>query len=333
MEAKPKKKKKSGCLIAVIGIVLLGLIVSTGDDTEEPVETAGEAEVAAKTTETVETKSTETGTEAEEVAFSGVIIDCENSWSLWTGKNFSAFVDDGEKVWYVTYHGDGVEEVKINDTIECIGVPDGEKAYTRDSEEITVPAVAITKFKLYPDPEPETEAEFVKETEPETIVTVPENNPTEYKEGQYKIGSDMPAGVYVLYQQDYSWMSYFAITSDANGKDILENDNFENRSVIEVIDGEFLEIKRCSAFPLEEDPGFGTVNGCILAGSYIIGRDIDPGEYKVEADAGEMAYICIYTDTRRSKIHANDNFEGSRYVALEEGQLFEIKRGRVKIGD
>ena len=335
MEAKPKKKKKSGCLIAVIVIVLLSLIVSSGDDTEEPAETVGEAEVAAKVTETVETEPTETEAEAEEVAFSGVIIDCENSWSLWTGKNFSAFVDDGEKVWYVTYHGDGVEEVKINDTIECIGVPDGEKTYTRDSEEITVPAVALTKFKLYPAPEPETEPETepVKETEPEIIVNVPENNPTEYTAGQYKIGADMPAGVYVLVQQDYSWMAYFAITSDANGKDILKNDNFENSSIVEVVDGEFLEINRCSAFPIEEDPEVGIMKDCLLAGSYIVGKHIAPGEYKVEADPGELAYICIYPDTRRSKIYSNDNFEGSRYVALEEGQLVEIKRGRILIGD
>lgn len=160
-----------------------------------------------------------------------------------------------------------------------------------------------------------------------------EKTTTEYEEGQYKIGSDMPAGVYVLYQQDYSWLSYFAITSDANGKDILKNDNFENRSVIEVVDGEYLEIKRCSAFPLEEDPGFGITGGWLSAGCYIVGRDIDPGEYKVEANSGEMAYICIYPDTRRSKIHANDNFEGSRYIALEEGQLFEIERGRVNISN
>lgn len=231
MEAKPKKKK-SGCLITVIVLVLLGAIVAgSGDETAEPAETETQTEI--------ETASVET----------------------------------------------------------------------------------------------EAEAEPVKETEPEIVVTVPENNPTEYTAGQYKIGADMPAGVYVLYQQDYSWMSYFAITSDANGKDILKNDNFENRSIIEVIDGEYLEINRCSAFPLEEDPGYGTVDGCLLAGSYIVGRDIAPGEYKIEADPDELAYICIYPDTRRSKIYSNDNFEGSRYVALEEGQLVEIKRGRILIGD
>lgn len=332
MEAKPKKKKKSGCLIAVIILLLFGAIVAGGgDETAEPAETETQTKIETVSVETeAETEPTE---EVETVEFSGIIIDCENSWSLWTGKNFFAFVDDGSQVWYVTYHGKGAEEVKINDTIECFGVVDGEKTYTRDSEEITVPAVALTQFKLYPAPEPETEAEPVKETEPEIVVTVPENNPTEYTAGQYKIGADMPAGVYVLVQQDYSWMAYFAITSDANGKDILKNDNFENSSIVEVVDGEFLEINRCSAFPIEEDPEVGIMKDCLLAGSYIVGKHIAPGEYKVEADPGELAYICIYPDTRRSKIYSNDNFEGSRYVALEEGQLVEIKRGRILIGD
>lgn len=156
---------------------------------------------------------------------------------------------------------------------------------------------------------------------------------TEYKKGQYKIGKDMPAGVYMLIQQDYSWMAYFAITSDANGKDILKNDNFENSSIIEVVEGEYLEINRCSAFPIDEADVVGIMDGYCLAGAYIVGRHIPAGEYKVEADEGEMAYICIYPDTRRSKIESNDNFEGSRYVELKEGQLFEIKRGKILIGD
>lgn len=156
---------------------------------------------------------------------------------------------------------------------------------------------------------------------------------TEYKEGQYKIGSDMPAGAYVLIQDYFDWPSYFAITSDANGKNILKNDNFDGHSIIEVVDGEFLEISRCYAVPLDEAAGFTAVDGYLSDGAYIVGKHIPAGEYKVEATEDFAAYICIYPDLRRTKIVSNDNFEGSRYVALEGGQLFEIKRGRIFVGE
>ena len=40
----------------------------------------------------------------------------------------------------------------------------------------------------------------------------------------------MPEGVYMLIQSDFGWSSYFAITADANGEDIIKNDNFDNHS-------------------------------------------------------------------------------------------------------
>lgn len=154
-----------------------------------------------------------------------------------------------------------------------------------------------------------------------------------YKEGQYKIGADMPAGAYVLIQDYFDWPSYFAITTDANGKDILKNDNFDGHSIVEVVDGEFLEISRCYAVPLEESAGFAAVDGYLSDGAYIVGKHIPAGEYKVESTEDFAAYICIYPDLRRSKISSNDNFDGSRYVSLEDGQLFEIKRGRIFVGE
>ncbi len=163
--------------------------------------------------------------------------------------------------------------------------------------------------------------------------TVEEESGVEYKEGQYKIGADLPAGVYMLVQQNYSWSAYFAITSDANGKDIIKNDNFNNYSFVEVIDGEYLEINRCSAFPISDAPEITPMDGQLPEGSYIVGMHIPAGEYKVESTKDISAYICIYPDIRRSKIISNDNFNGTRYVALEEGQLFEVKRGVVHVNN
>lgn len=58
-----------------------------------------------------------------------------------------------------------------------------------------------------------------------------------YYEGQYKVGRDFIAGEYVLLNiSDYS--GYFAISSDANGRDTIANGLFDVNSIITVYDGE-----------------------------------------------------------------------------------------------
>ena len=60
-----------------------------------------------------------------------------------------------------------------------------------------------------------------------------------YYEGQYKVGRDFIAGEYVLLNtSDYS--GYFAISSDANGRNTIANGLFEVNSIITVYDGEYL---------------------------------------------------------------------------------------------
>ena len=68
-----------------------------------------------------------------------------------------------------------------------------------------------------------------------------------YDPGQYKVGVDIPAGEYVLLATDGS--GYFSVTSDANGNDIVFNDNFDVSSIVTVLAGEYITLKRCAAFP------------------------------------------------------------------------------------
>ena len=65
------------------------------------------------------------------------------------------------------------------------------------------------------------------------------------KEGQYLVGVDFPAGEYKLENNDEDKSAYYAITSDANGRDIIANDNFKGGSYVSVSDGQYLEINRC----------------------------------------------------------------------------------------
>ena len=155
---------------------------------------------------------------------------------------------------------------------------------------------------------------------------------TAYKSGQYKVGVDIPAGQYMLIANE-KYSAYFALTTDANGKDIICNDNFDNNSMVEVYDGEFLEIKRCYAVPLDTVDGVTTENGYLQEGMYIVGKHIAPGEYKVESTEKYSGYYCIYSDLRHDDIVANNNFDGSCYVELTDGQYFQLNRAKIYIGE
>ncbi len=72
-----------------------------------------------------------------------------------------------------------------------------------------------------------------------------------YSEGTYKIGSDMPAGEYKLTPTS-SLGGYYAVLSDSTGEDnIITNDNFENQTYVTVSEGQYLELSRCQAEPVE----------------------------------------------------------------------------------
>ena len=151
---------------------------------------------------------------------------------------------------------------------------------------------------------------------PATLSTT--NDVTMYYEGQYKIGNDMPKGEYVLVAGEYG--GYFCVSSDANGDDIICNDNFDINSIVTVKEGEYLELSRCIAVPAEE---FYTEHAIPKGKSgvmYKVGVDLEPGEYKVKAVTGDSGYYCIYNDSRHDDIVANDNFEGSSYVKVKKGQ-------------
>lgn len=150
-----------------------------------------------------------------------------------------------------------------------------------------------------------------------------------YYEGQYKVGRDFAAGEYVLLNiSDLS--GYFAVSSDANGRDITANGVFDVNSIITVYDGEYLELSRCiavdsadfySAYTIKTDQ-----DGTMLK----VGCDIMPGEYKLIAASGETGYYCIYDSSRRTDIIANDIFRNSTWVTVRYGQYLVLDRCRIQ---
>lgn len=152
---------------------------------------------------------------------------------------------------------------------------------------------------------------------------------TTYEAGQYKVGLNMEAGEYVVLSTG-PISGYFCVSSDANGNDILFNDNFETNSIIEVKYGEYVELNRCMAIDADDFYSQYTIREDQTGVMLKVGYDIQPGEYKLVAESGKTGYYCIYDDARQDNIVSNDNFSNSSYVSVSRGQYLVLNRCTIR---
>ena len=156
-----------------------------------------------------------------------------------------------------------------------------------------------------------------------------------YESGNYKVGVDIPSGIYVLLvSKEYTDLpspGYFAISKDPNKKKIVANDNFGGNSIIEVLNGEYLQLSRCTAIPLDKAPDLKPTGGVYQEGMYIVGRHVPPGEYVLKTtDEERDGYIALYPDARHKKILTNYLFKKKRYVKIENGQYLKLSHCRME---
>lgn len=148
------------------------------------------------------------------------------------------------------------------------------------------------------------------------------------KEGMYKIGSDLPAGEYILFNETVL-PSYYQVTTDSTGslESIVSNDNFNGNRYITVSEGQYLEFREAKGYTLENAPELKPVNGRYEEGMYKVGRDIDPGEYKlIPISESVSSYVEVAKDSKGSvySIVSNDNFQSEKYISISKGQYIKL---------
>ncbi len=146
-----------------------------------------------------------------------------------------------------------------------------------------------------------------------------------YKPGMYKVGSDIPAGEYVIFA-DSNENGYYERDEDSAGDSIIDNDNFETFVYANFKDGEYVKISGAIAMPSSEVTESLAKNGVISKGMYKVGKDIEPGEYKITTN--EETY-WERTD-KDGDIIDNDNFENTAYVTVKKGEYFTITDGQAE---
>lgn len=167
-------------------------------------------------------------------------------------------------------------------------------------------------------------SEHQKQMSPSPSQTKP--SVTKYGPATYKVGVDMPAGEYKIMPQGGS--AYISICSDANCRNIIRNHNSKGQMYMKVFDGQFVQIKHSYAIPISSATTFVPTQGEYPPGEYKVGIEISPGEYKLTANTNMQGYFSIEidVDNGKRKIIANNCFDNSAYVSIENGQILFLDK-------
>lgn len=151
-----------------------------------------------------------------------------------------------------------------------------------------------------------------------------------YKPGMYKVGTDMPAGEYLLTSNT---SAYFDISKDSTGNlaSIIANGIFTNRSIVTVSAGQYLTLRDCEAYLFASAPAAKPANGYLPEGMYKVGVDLPAGEYKVIPDGS--GYLEVSSDSTHSllSIVTNDIFEDERYITVKDGQYLTLRSAKLRV--
>lgn len=142
------------------------------------------------------------------------------------------------------------------------------------------------------------------------------------KIGTYLVGQDIEPGIYWgMAGDDMLSSCYWARLSNLSGDldSIIANDNGVGQYYVEIIDTDFAFETVCELILLEYAP-ISEPGSEIAIGTYIVGRDIQPGLYKGQAGE-DILYSCYWArlmdlSGEFSSLIANDNATGSFYVEV-----------------
>lgn len=156
------------------------------------------------------------------------------------------------------------------------------------------------------------------------------SNDSKIKEGMYKVGTEIPAGEYLVIVN--SLMGYIEGAKDSTGSldSIIFNDNLfsDSHSYVTLQDGEFFKLQGAEMYPLAEAPSIVPEDGVYRNGMYRVGEDLPAGEYKVTLDSeSSLGYLEVSSNSRHTldSIVTNENLQADMYITVKDGQYLKLQ--------
>lgn len=145
------------------------------------------------------------------------------------------------------------------------------------------------------------------------------NSEGAYESNTYLVGTEIPAGEYVIISE---MSGYFARTVDTTGDDgtITANGNFTTNTIVTVYDGEYLTFSNSVAYPIDQAPALDTTR----EGMFKVGKDIEAGEYNIHTDSNGYYEVASDSNHVTENIVNNMYFEGDQTITVEDGQYLTL---------
>lgn len=184
----------------------------------------------------------------------------------------------------------------------------------------------------------DSEADSVETTSaPVTTEATTEEKGDTYESGMYKVGTDIMPGLYKVEIDGLMGMGYVERAKDSSMsvESILANILLTGNGYAEIKDTDaFVKITGAVLTPFDTSTAVPSFSSEYSDGMYLVGIDIEPGEYKVEVTdtVTKMGYVERLSDASYNfdSIISNSVIQNQAYVTIEATD-FAIRLQGVKL--
>jgi hypothetical protein len=164
---------------------------------------------------------------------------------------------------------------------------------------------------------------------------VPTNPDGTLPPGEYKVGRDIPAGTYVLYESDPVFFGNVDVRKDSLNRfpSILGRDTYSGRIYVTVETGQYLTFRGDIGYTLAAAPPLDLGTGVLRDGMYLVGTDIPAGTYSITALNTLEGYYKVYSDAshKDSAILSQADLKADRSVTVQNGQYLFVFGGSITV--
>lgn len=157
------------------------------------------------------------------------------------------------------------------------------------------------------------------------IAEAPEADPT--VDGIYRVGEEVPAGYYRVLPVDPNTNISITTYKSTRTTDIVYNEYADDQLYVDLQDGDYVKLYNAS---LEDPEAEVDIDLNDFSGMVEVGREIEAGEYQVQAGEEYFSLRILGTDGMRVwSDYEYLSIDNMAYVSVEEGQYLWISRGAI----
>lgn len=197
--------------------------------------------------------------------------------------------------------------------------------------------VASSLFTACSDSEANSTDLATTENAEESAEATTEEEGDTYKDGMYKVGTDIMPGLYKVEIDELMGMGYVERSKDASMTldSILANILLTGNGYVEIKDTDaFAKVTGAILTPFDISAAVPSFGSEYSDGMYLVGIDIEPGEYKVEVTdtVSKMGYVERLKDASYGldSIISNSIIQNQAYVTIETTD-FAVRLQGVKL--